>query len=470
VSAPPEALIVRPQPGPQEEFFRTAADIAIYGGAAGGGKTWGLVHEPLRHVDERGFGAVIFRRTSKQARNEGGLWDESSKVYPLFGAEPREQVLEWTFPSGAKVAFAHLQHEKNKLDWQGGQVAMLGFDELTHFTRSQFFYMLSRNRSTCGVRPYVRATCNPDADSWVAGFISWWIDEETGLPATGRAGVLRYMFRDGEAIAWGSSVEEVCDLCPAVVKAAEKLGVEPATLVKSVTFIPAKVEDNPELLRRDPGYMANLMAQDMVDRKRLLEGNWKVRRESGTMFRREWLQLVEQRAPDNARRVRFWDSAGTEDDGGNDPDWTVGVLMALHDGRVTVEDVVRGRWSPGRVEEIVEQTTRLDGHRVAQRMEQEPGSSGKAVVDRFARAVLAGYDFKGIPSTGDKATRARPLSAAAYNGLMQVLIAPWTADYVSEHAAFPSKDVHDDQVDASSGAFNCLHGDGAYSLAGMVTM
>ena len=76
-------------------------------------------------------------------------------------------------------------------DGQGAQVP--GFDELTHSTKSQFFYMMSRNRSMCGVRPYIRATCNPDADSWVAEFISWWIDQETGLPIPERAGKVRYL-------------------------------------------------------------------------------------------------------------------------------------------------------------------------------------------------------------------------------------------------------------------------------------
>ena len=82
---------------------------------------------------------------------------------------------------------------------------MIGFDELTHFTAHQFFYMVSRNRSTCGVRPYIRATCNPYADSWVADFLAWWIDQETGLPIPERAGVLRYYIRVAEKIEWAGS-------------------------------------------------------------------------------------------------------------------------------------------------------------------------------------------------------------------------------------------------------------------------
>jgi hypothetical protein len=101
----------------------------------------------LRHYDNPRFGAVIFRRTTTQVRNEGGLWDESMMLYGMLGAHPREVALEWSFPSGMRVKFSHLEHEKTVHDWQGSQIAMIGFDELTHFTEKQFFYMLSRNLS-----------------------------------------------------------------------------------------------------------------------------------------------------------------------------------------------------------------------------------------------------------------------------------------------------------------------------------
>jgi hypothetical protein len=93
------------------------------------------------------FGAVFFRRTYPQITAQGGMWDESRKIYPLVGARATEDDLTWTFPGGAKLKFAHLQFEKNVDDWQGSQIPLIGFDELTHFTMRQFFYLLSRNRS-----------------------------------------------------------------------------------------------------------------------------------------------------------------------------------------------------------------------------------------------------------------------------------------------------------------------------------
>jgi Terminase large subunit, T4likevirus-type, N-terminal len=149
-----------------ENSRQGSADIAIYGGAAGGGKTFAELLEPLRNIGNKDFGAVIFRRTTPQITNEGALWDESGKLYPMLGAKPNQNELFWRFPSGAIVSFAHLEHDKTVLNWQGSQIPLICFDELTHFTQKQFWYMVSRNRSMCGVRPYIRATCNPDADSW----------------------------------------------------------------------------------------------------------------------------------------------------------------------------------------------------------------------------------------------------------------------------------------------------------------
>ena len=163
--------VIRPQPGPQEAFLACPADICIYGGAAGGGKTYGLLMTALRYKNVGGYNCKIFRRTYKQVFSPGGLWDEALKMYhALRGAQPRISESQWLFKDKydrivSKVLFRHLGSDAGVYDYQGSQMCGLCFDELTHFTEFQFFYMLSRNRSLCGVKPYVRATCNPDADS-----------------------------------------------------------------------------------------------------------------------------------------------------------------------------------------------------------------------------------------------------------------------------------------------------------------
>jgi hypothetical protein len=273
-----EVRVVRPQEGYQMKALSSPADIVIGGGAAGSGKTYSLLLDPLRDVKTPGFGGVIFRRTTPQIRNQGGLWDTSMDIYSHAKAIPRESTLEWIFEYGVKIKFSHLEYEKDIFNWQGSQIPFIGFDELTHFTKKMFFYLLSRNRSVCGVKPYVRATCNPDPESWVAKFIEWWIDQETGFPIPERDGVLRYMVMYGDEYVWGDSKEEVIEkswsfLQPVV----EKAGVDPRELVKSVTFVSGTIYENKALLNVNPAYLGNLMAQDEDTRSQLLDGNWKVK-------------------------------------------------------------------------------------------------------------------------------------------------------------------------------------------------
>ena len=171
-----EIIEIKPQPK-QEQFLACSADIVIYGGAAFGGKTYALLLEPMRHLGNPKFGAVIFRRTISEITKEGGLWDEAGDLYPLLGGESNEQEHSYTFESGAKITFAHMQHDKDKYSWKSSQIALIEIDQLETFLAGQFFYMFSRNRSKSGVRPYIRATANPEP-GWLADFLDWWIDED----------------------------------------------------------------------------------------------------------------------------------------------------------------------------------------------------------------------------------------------------------------------------------------------------
>jgi Terminase large subunit, T4likevirus-type, N-terminal len=276
--------VISPQQGFQYDFLSSSADIVIGGGAAGAGKTFALLLEAARNVGVHGFGGVIFRRTTPQIFNPGGLWDKSLEIFTHIGGSPKESRSEWEFLENNRIKFNHLEYEKNLLDHQGAEYAFIGFDELTHFSKSMFFYMLSRNRSKSGVRPYVRATCNPDPDSWLAEFLSWWIDQETGYPIPERSGVLRYMIQDGDKIVWGDSIGEVIDRCPHIFSRPELQSIKPEHLVKSVTFVPGKIEDNPELIKVNPQYLGNLLSLSEEDQFRLLRGNWKIRQDGTSLF------------------------------------------------------------------------------------------------------------------------------------------------------------------------------------------
>jgi predicted phage terminase large subunit-like protein len=445
----------RPQPGPQEQFLSSPADIAIYGGAAFGGKTFGLLLEPLRHTHNGKFGAVIFRREQAQVTNEGGLWDTAIGIYPSFGAVPRTHPrLQFRFPGGARVNFAGLQTESDVLDWQGGQIALMCFDELTHFTRGQFFYMLSRNRSMSGVRPYIRATTNPDADSWVAEFIAWWIDQDTGLPIPERSGVVRWFVRVNDTIMWADSAAEL----------AEKYAT-PLEDAKSVTFISAKATDNKIGLEKDPGYMANLKALSHVERARLLDGNWKVRPAAGLYFKRSEVEIIQRLPDDIVAFGRAWDLAASEPSEANPtPDWTAGVKVGRREnGTFVVCDVARDRIRSGKVRELVKRVAAADGEDTRIRLPQDPGQAGKDQAESYV-CDLAGYRVDAVRVTGDKITRAEPVSSQWQHGNFQVLAAPWTEAFLAELEAFPQSKF-DDQVDALADAFDIVKNPHAGEIA-----
>lgn len=366
-------------------------------------------------------------------------------LYAQNGGRLRQQPdLLWRFGSGAKIAFGHLEHDKTVFDWQGAQVALICFDELTHFTRAQFFYMLSRNRSTCGVRPYVRATTNPDADSWVAELIAWWIDQNTGLPIPERAGVLRYFARIGERLVWGDSAEEL--------RTAHR-GTEP----KSLTFIPALLDDNAILTASDPGYRSNLMALQLVDRERLLKGNWKIRPAAGLYFRRSWCTVVDA-SPPIVQAVRGWDLAATVKTDDNDPDATSGTKIGkLADGRIVVLHSTHFFGSPGDVERELKNTATNDGKSVGIALPQDPAQAGKSQKANLAK-LLAGYDVRFKSIGGDKITRFKAFSAQAEAGNVLVLRGPWNEHWFGALESFGPDVKHDDDADSTSEAYNALLG------------
>jgi len=444
-----EITEIRPQPK-QIQFLSTSADVAFYGGSAGGGKSWSLLMEPLRHIANGRFGAVIFRRTYPQVTNEGGLWDQSTRLYPYAGAKPKQGDLTWVFPSGAKFKFAHLQHETSVLDWQGSEIPYMGFDELTHFTEKQFFYMLSRNRSTCGIRPYVRAGMNPDADSWVSKFIEWWIDDN-GFAISERGGVIRWFIRHDGVIRWGDTPEEL----------KQQYGDD--VLPKSFTFVPATIHDNQQLLRVDPGYLANLQALSLVERQRLLDGNWKVRPEAGKVFNRDWFEIVDaHQIPKDGVECRSFDfAASVKELEGDDPDYTADVKIRKFNNTYYIMDCRQVRKAPADIDNLVKQTVKNDVAlihntpiRYMVRWEIEPGSAGLRENWRLS-TLLDGYDCGGVRPTGDKLTRAKPLAAQAEVGNVKLLRGAWNEEFLT-HMHHQPDWTHDDIMDAASGAYNEL--------------
>lgn len=441
---------IRLQEGPQEEFGSSPADIVIYGGAAGGGKSFGLVFEAGRNADVPGYHGIIFRRTSPQLTGGGSVWEESSKIYPYLGGVPKEHKLTWKFPENSSIEFSHLQHNKDKHSHQSKQYAFIGFDELTQFTEDQFWYLFSRNRSTCGVQPYIRAATNPDPDSWVRDFIGWWINEETGYPIKERSGMLRWFVRDGDRVVWGTKEELL-----------EKYPDQDKHRVTSVTFIAAKLQDNPALTEADPQYMSRLLALPRVEREQLLHGNWNIRPAAGNYFKRSYFEVIDVLPAKCYMPVRAWDKAATKPSATNpDPDYTSGVKMCTdEDGMIYIMDMVETRDSPHGVDQLIKNTASQDGKGLCtQAFWQDPGAAGKADISATTR-MLAGHIIVTERATKDKETYAKPLSSQAEAGNVKILRGPWNKRYMEVMEAFPDG-AHDDPVDASSlGYLKCVNND-----------
>lgn len=441
--------ILKPQEGPQEKFLSTPADIAIYGGAAGGGKTYALLLEAARYTNNPKFGAVIFRRQSIQITQEGGLWDSSFEVYGgIKGALPKTSPRRhWRFRSGARVSFAHIDGDKDLGKWQGSQIALIGYDELTHFTEHQFFYMLSRNRSSSGVKPYIRATCNPDVDSWVAKLIEWWIDQKTGYPVPERSGVVRYMARVNNILAWADNREELV-----------KQGIDDLE-IKSFTFVASTLRDNKILMLTNPQYYANLKSLPEVERERLLNGNWKIKPAAGSYFKRVQVGAILSVLPsDIIAYCRGWDLAATDKDENENAAYTAGVLMAYRAcGRFLIINVVNQQLKAGEVRKLILQTAQMDNAKygyVRQRLPQDPGQAGKEQAQSYVN-MLAGYDVVIKPESGSKESRAEPMAAQWQNGFFDVMEGEWNESYFDQLESFPESKFKD-MVDGGSSAFNEL--------------
>lgn len=399
---------VHPPSVKQAAFLALPHEEALFGGAAGGGKSDALLMAALQYVDVPGYAALILRRTSKMLKQPDALIPRSLEWLAGTDAVWSGQSDKWTFPSGATLTFGYLDHEKDLDNYQGAAYQFVGWDELTQFDERHYRYVsFSRQRrpKESWVPVRVRAASNP------GGRGHNWVKQ-------------RFLTEGRE---------------------------------HGRVFVPSRAEDNPGLDVDD--YVARLQHLDHHTRRQLLEGDWDAR-EPGDLFRRDWFETVDG-APANCRWVRFWDLAATEPSVANpDPDWTVGLKLGrARNGEWYVADVQRLRARPDGVRRRIQATAKADGRDVTIILEQEPGSSGKTVVDDYVRGHLADYNVRGRKSTGSKFSRAVPVSSKAEHGLVKLVAGPWITAFLDELEAFGEDEklyAHDDQVDALSGAFEAL--------------
>ena len=410
----------------QEAFLRLSVLEVLYGGGAGGGKSVALLMAALMYSDVPGYDALLLRPSLLEFELPGGLIDLSHDWLDGRKATWHGDSRTWRFPGpgnagagGASLVFGYLDGLRDAHRYAGSSFSFLGFDELTRFDEAAYVQMF-------------RVLRQPEG--------------EGGLPAA----------------ADGVSLAEV----PVRVRSTSNPGgpghgfvrnrfVDALTRAEGVLFVPSRLADNPHIDADD--YRASLNVLGGAERARLLEGDWEVP-DDGEIFQRNWFkQINRNELPETVAAVRFWDLAATEPcPGAPDPDYTVGLKLERdHQNTLYVTEIVRVRKSSGAVEELVRATAERDGRAVAILLEQEPGSAGKSVAQRYKRDILIGYNVRTVRSTGPKQVRASLAAAAAENGNVKVVRSNNSDAFLDELAAFPNGS-HDDCVDALAGAYLAL--------------
>ena len=247
-----QEVVFAPNEGPQTEFLAASEREVLYGGAAGGGKSFGLLADPMRYFSNSNFNGLILRRTNDELREL--IW-KSQELYPkaFQGAKWAEKKSQWTFPSGAKLWLTYLERDQDVLRYQGQAFSYIAFDELTQYpTDFVWNYMRSRLRTTDPTLPiYMRATTNP------GGAGHGWVKRTFIDPAPANTKFVARDLESGEDMVYPDGHE----------KAGEPLFYR--------RFIPASLKDNPYLM--DGGqYEANLLSLPEMQRRQLLEGDWAV--------------------------------------------------------------------------------------------------------------------------------------------------------------------------------------------------
>lgn len=451
-----EYMTTSPTPAQQIALCINSREL-LFGGGVGGGKSEFAIMKALQYVDVPGYSCLVLRRTWPDLVSAGAILDRFNERMAGKKVKKRDSGRSWVFPSGAKIQFGFINRPAMKTKFLGSEYTIIIFDEATLFEPEIYEYLLTRNRkptipcAICttaltrhikqdGTIVFRHAQNGKDGKKWC----------DTPIPDP-RAIALYGPAPDGTTI---------FDIPLQVISTSNPGGpghlffkerfIDEKTRKPQTVFIPSLLTDNPYLEQAE--YVKTLESLNVVDRERMLRGDWEVQ-ESGNLFNRGDFEFVDSPPKESEvrTRVRAWDFAASEE---KNSDYTVGALCSItHDGRWFIEEIIRVRYLPPKVEALVRETAERDGIDVRIFAEQEPGSSGKSYISHLKRKVLAGYRFDGERSTGPKEARAGAVVSQAGAKNLYVVKGAWNKDMLDEFTLFPTG-LHDDQVDGVSLAFN----------------
>ena len=434
-SQPTECIEIRPQPK-QARFLSSPADLTFFGGGAFGGKTYAGLLDLCRWIHLPRYRGVLFRRTRPQITEQGGVWDESQTLYRALGGAPNHTKLDWRFPSGAVVGMRGCDLDKDVFKFKSMQADVIGFEQLEEFSAKQFWYLLSRNRGSSGVRSYSWGNYNPQP-GWLAELLQWWWDPVTGYAIESRAGVLRWMCRLNDQIYWADSRDELQACFPG------QADFHP----KTVTFIPSRAEDNKIGLAGNPGYIATLRAGRHVDMERLLKGNHKIRDDEGCEWPASYFDEIW--ATDWPDRFELSVVAVDPSKGrSEDSDYSAIVFLGFARGKLWVDANLARRPVP----DIIRDAFTMAHDYRAEDTTFEADGFQELLAPEFERYCNDGYRPSMSVSTThtggvNKKVRIRRLGGYLKAGRLKVRRTPGGELLVQQLQGFPL-DAHDDGPDA----------------------
>lgn len=429
-------------------------DILLVGGGAGGGKSYMALLKALKYCQDPNAKVIIVRLTYPLLKAIGGLVDESQHIYKHFGAVWKIQPLEWHFPNGAMIKFVAMPADRTEV--QGWQATNIIVDEGAEFQIEDILALKARLRGArYKGKLSITITCNPSRQSWLFNWVEWCLDKTTGVPVAGTEAITRWFVILSGKIKWGTSPEQLFE------EHGHGYTLGKDFIPVSFRFIPMTVHDNPILLKNNPGYLANLLAQSRVAQLRFLHGSWTAVVEGSSFFQRGWITVVHA-PPVTAQRVRSWDLAASIPSEVNpDPDYTAGVLLSrTPEGVYYIEHAKRDRKLTDGVLKLIVDTAVEDSLDVPVTIPRDSGAGGKAANSFFTRHLIErGLTVSSVTMSGHsgKVQRFLPFASMCESGHVRIVEGDWNDDYLTELETFTgSRNDHDDYVDATSDAFNKL--------------